>query len=530
MELTSIEITYLVLSFIFAFLLACILILIKINWKESSISSIFFAVFFLTFYFYQPLILIVDRLKSYVLYYSEEKPHFEIEEFLEYEYIIIGYIGTAFSNFILPIHTDISISGYDTFCLRLWDAIKRFIKGKSVLVILLIAYIIFSYSLYKIKDNDEEIEKKSSEFIPFLLNCLIIQDFFKAIWYLGAYFPLLICELRIELDDSNCLFCHCDSSSYAERLKANIEKSLNKDKDKFYKAYGKIDYIIENFYKNNVKKNILDLLIEVESKKDNLEVSLDKNNKELQKLSKEIDPNNVREKLASAVRSLIKVLSKIPRKIYEYKDIDKRLKRGIYNLCYHLLYGVIIIGFFIFIFEVSLSHYDYEDLSSPLNFKTNFLWAFFITFLYFSIIYFSVLKKNSLTRQNIYGICQSDSLCLLKFAEIISGMITPVSFLAVGTKALGIFALRENMTFMQNFDIPLVENVFIGLKFDEIYDTYISIRTLIFLTSFFMTFCINTLSLPLCCKKGKYIINWKINDKNAIYIFDEDGCCERCYK
>ena len=118
MGLSSIENTYLILSFFFSLFLACILILIKVSWKDSSISSVFFAVFFLTFYFYQPLLLTIDRLKSYTLYYSLEKPHFDVEDFLEREYIIIGYVGTVFSNIILPIHRDITISGYDTICRR----------------------------------------------------------------------------------------------------------------------------------------------------------------------------------------------------------------------------------------------------------------------------------------------------------------------------------------------------------------------------------------------------------------------------
>ena len=187
MGLSTIEYTYLIISFVFSFLLACILILIKVDWKEFPICSVFFAVLFLSFYFYQPLLLIIDRLKSYTLYYSLEKPHFDIEDFLENEYVIIGYIGTAFSNFILPIHIDINISGYDTLRQRFWDAIKRFFKKKIWFLFIAAIYIILSFILYKVKDNNEEIEKKSKELPFFLLNCLIIKDFFKAIWLLFSF-------------------------------------------------------------------------------------------------------------------------------------------------------------------------------------------------------------------------------------------------------------------------------------------------------------------------------------------------------
>ena len=37
-------------------------------------------------------------------------------------------------------------------------------------------------------------------------------------------------------------------------------------------------------------------------------------------------------------------------------------------------------------------------------------------------IYYSVVTTNCLTKQNLYGIRQSDSLCLLKFTETISGL------------------------------------------------------------------------------------------------------------
>ena len=528
MGLSSIEKEYLIISFFFALILACILILIKINYKDSSIISIFFAVFFLTFYFYQPLLLLVDRLKSYTLYYSLEKPHFDIDDFLRIEYIIIGYMGTVFSNLILPIHTDFTLSGYDTFCKRFKDAIKRYIKKKIIFLIIAMVYIIVSFILYKTRNNDEEIKKKSMEFIPFLLNCLIIIDFFKAIWLLGAYFPLLIGDLRLEMNSEQ---CDCKTSDYADILKKNIEKSLEKDKKKLTEAYDNIIYIMIKFVKISFvrKKEVQKLLNRLETDHKKYQITL-KDKNEIETLSKKINENNLMEELASAIRNFLKAMSKIPRKIYEYNDIDERREKGIYNYCLHLFYGVIIVGIVIVGFEISLSYYDYEGLSSPLNFKSNYYWAFLITYLYFIIIYYSFLKKNSLTTQNIYGILQSDTLCLLKFSEIISGLITPVSFLVVGTKAFGIFALRENMTFMQTFDIPLVENIFIRLKFDEVYKTYISIRTIVFVFSFFLTFTINTISIPLCCKKDGYILNWKINDKNLISCFEEKGCCKRCYR
>ena len=532
MGLSYFENYYLILSFIYAFLLACVLILIKVDWKKASISSVFFAVFFLTFYFYQPLLLIIDRLKSYTLYYSIEKPHFEIEDFLRNEYVIIGYVGTAFSNFVLPIHTDINISGYDTIRKRFVDAIKRYAKKKKWYLVIIVSYAILSFILYKIRDNDEEIEKKSIELVPFLLNCLIIVDFFKTIWLLGAFFPILMGELRVELNinEWRCNYIEDSTNDYVKMLQNNINEYLDKDIEVLGEAYKNVFYIIHNINNDYCRRTeILDLLKEIKENQDNYKIKLD-DEKEIEKLVKQFDGKNHEDELASGVRKLIKAKSKIPRKIYESKDIKERRKNGTWKVCFPLLFIIIGVAFFIIGFEISLCFYDYENLSSPLNFSFNIVWSFFITFLYFILIYYSFLHKNSLTSQNIYGIMQTDTLCLLKFSENISGLITPVSFLAIGTKALGIFALRDNLTFMQTFDIPLVENIFISLKFDDIYDSYISIRMMIVLCSFFMTFLLNSFRVPLCCKKDKYIINWKINDRNQSVIFDEEGCCKNCYK
>ena len=526
MEISRTELEYILISFFFALILACFLILIKINYKESSNSSIFFAVFFLTFYFYQPLLIILDRLKAYVLYYSDEVPHFAIEEFLKIEYVIIGYIGTFFSNVFLPIHKNVTISGYETFWERLKDALSRFRDKNFKYIVILVLYILLSYLLYLTNDKDQEIKKTSKEFFSFLLNCIIVLDFFKAIWYLGAYLPLLFGELKIEY--KLCQNC-TNMQEYVGQITQNMEKYLEEDKKKLEEAYEDLIYIIYFFLRTQIlKEKYKDLIQKIEANKDSFKLKL-KSKQEIEKLSKSIDKLNYEDKLASAIRKIIKTLSKIPRKIYEYEDLTRKLSqnnKGCYNeypFCAWILIGF---GLIIFAFEVSLPYYDYHELSSPFDFEGNFIFAFCVTFLYFAVIYYSFLNTNSLTTQNIYGIKQSDTLCLLNFAEGISGLITPITFLAVGTKAAGFFDLRENMTFMKTFDIPIVENIFIGLKFEAIYYTYIVLRSFTFSISFFMNSKVNTFFVPNCCKKGKYLFYRKINDKNTTK--DDKGCCKIC--
>ena len=45
--------------------------------------------------------------------------------------------------------------------------------------------------------TDKEVEKYSSEAANFILNAIQLPGYFEALWYLGAYFPLLICQLRV---------------------------------------------------------------------------------------------------------------------------------------------------------------------------------------------------------------------------------------------------------------------------------------------------------------------------------------------
>ena len=80
---------------------------------------------------------------------------------------------------------------------------------------------------------------------------------------------------------------------------------------------------------------------------------------------------------------------------------------------------------------------------------------------------------------------------------------------------MGIFQLRDNMTFMETFDIPLVENIFIGLNFNDVYKIYIIIRIIIVLLAFFLTLAVNKVEIKMCCCKDKYLINSTINDMNS---------------
>ena len=512
MKLDDSEKAYLIFTFFFSFCLTCIILLIKIDCKHSSFISIFFTVFFLTFYFYQPFLLSLDRLKSFVNYYSLEKKDFDIHYFLDWEYNIIGWVGTVFSNFILPFHKHYVLSGYWTVCGKLKDSAKRLWKDKRRDLIIIVLYILISYIVYRAKDKDKEVKKYSSGAADFILNALQLPDYFEALWYLGAYFPLLICQLRVEFD----LF---KSEAYYMQLAENIKKSLENDQAKIEKSCEHLYYISAKFIDDNIQKEKISGYLDfIKENKDNLKIKfeneevLEKKNKELEN---EINIDNFFEKLTSAVRSLKKRFFQVLRKIYIVEILcnESEQKNG---SCYCVFpIGMAIFGILVFFFELSLYAVEYKSLKTPSELVEDYMFSIFISFIYFSSIFYSVMRKNYLSEQNIYGIRKSDNICLLNFTETMSGLIEPVSFLFIGTKALGIFQLRDNMTFMETFDIPIVENIFIGLNFNDVYKVYIGIRVVIVLLAFFLTLAVNKIEIKICCCKDRYLVNSTINDMNS---------------
>ena len=521
MTLNNCEISYLIVSFFFALFASFILILIKVDCKNASCVSIILAIFFLTFYFYQPFLLSIDRLKSYVTYYSLEKPNLDIEYFLDWEYTIIGWVGLVFSNFILPIHRNYVFSGYFYIGDKVKDSLLRWLKEQYVDIIIALADLLVSYIVANEKHKKNELEEFSFEFANYFLNAWQIPDFFKALWYLGSFFPLLFGRMKIETD------CFCDSRKYFNQYMNNISVSLEKDIKKLEQNYGDMLFICKKFINDVEKKAELDIFMnKVEKMKAIFKLKLidEIELKEKQKqYEKEINLDNFKDKLATAFRSMKKRIFKLPKKSYEYETLKKKSKREKNQLKTYISFFPLLFGILILIFELSILFADYKSIRNPLEFESDFIFCLIFSLMYFFVVYYSVVTTNCLTKQNLYGIRQSDSLCLLKFTEEISGLIEPLSFLFIGTKALGIFDLRDNLTFMETYDIPIFENIFIGLKFKDIYKTYISFRILILSFSLILTSGLNKINLKCCCKNGCCSINKTINDMNPIKKPEENG-------
>ena len=313
--------------------------------------------------------------------------------------------------------------------------------------------------------------------------------------------------------------CCCNSKKYNDQYKNNIKESLNKDQKKLEENYSDMLFICKKFIDDVKKKEELNKfmnIVENNKGKFKLELINEKELKEKQKkYEKEITLDNFKDKLASAFRSMKKRIYKLPKKFYEYQLLDKKSKQ--YNNQCNVIYSglMLLFGALIFVFEISLYYVEYKSIRNPLEFEKDFIYSLVISLIYFSVVYYSVVTTNCLTKQNLYGIRQSDSLCLLKFTESISGLIEPLSFLFIGTKALGIFNLRDNLTFMETYDIPIIEAIFIGLKFKDIYNIYIHLRLFILALALGLTFKIDKITIKSCCKGDSYLIKTTINDMNS---------------
>lgn len=220
---------YLFMCLGFSIILTFSLITYKINCKQSSVISIIFAHFFLICLFYQPFILILDFFIGMKYISNGNERNLEIDTFFEYEYKIIGYLGTFFSMIVLPIYKDYLLSGYFSFWQKLWDATKRRLKVFGIYGIIFYIYIIFGLILFIIKGESGYIIAK--DFFLFVLQCLGIPNILNTIWYTGAFLPLFINESKMigRKGEEEQLRT---KAKYLKRLVGIIAYYLDKDKKK----------------------------------------------------------------------------------------------------------------------------------------------------------------------------------------------------------------------------------------------------------------------------------------------------------
>ena len=513
-ELTKEQNTYIIMGLIFSVVFTITLITHKINFKKASIISIFFSYFFLIVLIYQPFIINLDQMIGFFYIEKNKERNLDIDKFFEYEYKIAGYIGTLFSIIILPIYKDYLLSGYFSFHQKLCDAIKRRLKKIGILAIILIVYILVGFILYLFKGENGYIIAK--EFLFFVINCLSLPNFFKSIWYIGANIPLI----KDELNMYN--FRYSKRQNYYERLCGVVVYYLKKDKDKIIEAIIDLKYILAKFFVDNTeikkKKYIIELIEIFEKEKEQLEIS--EVSMEREDLEITINLQNFHHVLAKAIRNVKKGLNQIPRKLYVIKNLEKKFnfnmnKWGFMFYCFLIFLPfayICLVGLVAIFNSYYISYHSY--LIKKLEFKSPKLSDHYYNLSYkfsvFFVLYYSAIKLNSLTEQNIYGNKMSDTLCLLEFSSCIAGLITPLSLICLDKHTGNIVYGKSKIIFLKNFGMPLIENYFIDAKFEDVYFIYFVIKIIVFIISLILTLFKHSISIKLCGKEFKF----KINDKN----------------
>ena len=537
----------LAMSIIFALLI----LLFKIDWKNTTVISFIFALFFSIAYFFQPFLVTIDYL--FFLYESSklrERNYERIDKAFTLVYKIVGYVGTCFSLILLPIFKNFYFSGYFKFHQKLGDSIKRFFRDdlfKYYIIaipvsIILIVGIIFYFIRKEIVLNTKDL----------VLNCLIIPGIFKCLLYIGCYLPILLSELNFAID------CICKSKEkYNNILKGVILKYLEKDKNNLKKAFVEI---IKNKTKINInltqeqKAQIDNTIKKCEECKDETNQDIiNKNeiiNEEIEKLPL-IFEKAIYNLFCDSLTKINEVLLTIPRKTYVYENIQKKFEKE-YRVIFVLLWALmILIGIFVFGNEIFGNFFNYSESRNEYNKITisKCMRLFFYLLFYHMVVFFSVLKRNSITNQMLYGRKNSDTLCLLNFATEISGLITPVSFIVIYSKVFGIYDYDEpfekitnnnfyphnNMIFTRTYKYIIIENIKplfnLDITFKKTFYIYVAIKSCILLLFFFGTFCFHSLTIKLgCCCPKKKCCKKKCDDIKFTYIFNDknEKSCSKC--
>ena len=157
------------------------------------------------------------------------------------------------------------------------------------------------------------------------------------------------------------------------------------------------------------------------------------------------------------------------------------------------------VGFVAIVNSYYISYHSYliDKIQLDLPTHNDYFLNLFYKFCIFFILYFSSIKLNSLTEQNLYGNKMSDTICLLEFAK------TPLSLISLDKNifdknTLNIAFGRKNIIFLRNFGIPLVENYFINVKFQDVYFIYNMIKATIFIISFILSFIKHSITIKIC--------------------------------
>ena len=513
-----------------ALILSAILLIFKTNFQKSSFIPFFFAYIFLVAYFFQPFLITFDyALFIYESYYHRERNYEEIDTIFTLIYKYVGYTGTGFSYFILPLYRYYYFSGYFKFCERIRHAFKRYwfeyILGHLILIIIVAVIFIASGIIYFAGQKEFILTS-----IDIVFNCFIIPGIFKTLLYIGSYFPILISELKL-------ICACCRKKNYETILNGVITKSLQKDQKKIAKAvYNLREALNKSFFDEQYQKNEIEkILNRFENNKDTKMIAVSKGD-DVGVLTQD----TFYDIICNSITEFKETELIIPRKILVKANIKIKIKKSHGNCFCWYPFVMILIGIFILFIEIFGDLIEYSEIKDDYNrIHVNFclmLLAFLV--IYYLAIYFCVLKRNSITEHMLYGKKDSDSLCLLNFATAISGLITPVSFIVIYSNIFGIyhyedqekkFYPQQNMIFTRINKYLIIENIkpifHLDISFKSTFWIYSYSKSFVIILFFIGAFFFHSFPFRACfycccnkcgMEKKCYIFKFKftLNDKN----------------
>lgn len=500
-------------NYLVIFILSSLYIFFHVNKKNCYFIVIFYSTFITSIYFLQPFLISIDYIIAYFQKYKDCEGKFEdfvSYKVIKYIYLIIGWAGTIFSDFIIPFCKNYYYSGYFTKKQKVKDCIFRWIKKKLLLYLIYISYIIVTY-----KYRNKEIINKFGNYADFILNILNIKGLFSVLFYFANYLEIFIAQHRIQEDNS-----------FSDRIKGILGEELKHDQEMLVESIKDLTFVIQKYINENTKiefinKNEIQKLIgdtNLENFRHNnkeLNIDLDLTENEEESLRIKLNLENAVDVIAKWIHNFKKTLLDIPRKIYLLSTVFQRNVENFPNyfvFAFYIVYILFELGNFVTIYKVD------EIVKSLKDYYLKYLFTYFFCLIFFIIIFHSMTKTNYYTENIIYFM--SDPLCFMEYAERISDLLIPATFIFISSRKFFVYENDIHLIFREIFQIPIFDNIIIfgfnNISFDKYLKEYYIIRASFIVLIFILSFTVRKINIKCCCccccKKKCSLYKVKIND------------------
>ena len=262
-------------------------------------------------------------------------------------------------------------------------------------------------------------------------------------------------------------------------------------------------------------------------KNDDLNIDLGLTENEEERIRIKLNLGNAIDVIAKWIRNFKKTLLNIPRKFYLLIKV-KTMKVDNYANIYVFIFFILCILFelsnFFNIFNVE------ENVETLKDYYLKYLFTYFFCLCFFIVIFHSMTRTNYYTENILYSM--SDPLCFMEYAERISDLIIPATFIYISSRRFFVYENDIHLIFHEIFQIPIFDNIIIfgfnNISFDKYLKEYYILRGLLFIFFFFLCFTVRKINIKCCCccccKKKCSLYKNKINDTL------EYSCCSNKYE